>query len=146
MIVYSSHKGRARNPELDMLFHRFVLIFLAGTFTATAALSEECTNLRLQVESYWEVARGETSEPFNLTPMALSTRNPTTTMPQLALVCRKDSNEGSVAIFGDGVPYNDTLTANECRLVFVLGVKTISAQANDDVTAEKVCGTFDIIR
>lgn len=129
-----------------MLYFRSVLISLVATFTATAALSDECEDLRLQVESYWEVTKGEASAPFNLTPMALSTRNPTTTTPQLALVCRKDSHEGSVAIFGDGVPYNATLSANECRLVFVLGIKTISAEANDDVTADKVCGTFDIIR
>ncbi|WP_420335685.1 hypothetical protein [Roseibium sp.] len=129
-----------------MLLLRTVLISLVTTFTTTAAFSAECESLRLQVESYWEVAKGKTSVPFNLIPMALSTKNPTTTMPQLALVCRKDSNPGSVAIFGDGVPYNATLSANECRLVFVLGVKTISAEASDDVIAEKVCGTFDIIR
>lgn len=129
-----------------MKFTSTITTFLLATLASNVSFAEECADIRTQVESYWEVVTGERSRSFDLTPMALTTKNPTTTMPQLALVCRKDSAAGTVSIFGDEIPFNASLSANECRLIFVLGVKTISAEANDDVTAQKVCGSFNIIR
>ncbi|MEP4034688.1 hypothetical protein [Roseibium polysiphoniae] len=126
---------------------KFILAFSA-VFPMTLGFSfaDECADMRLQIENFWQLGKGKVSPTLNLVPMALSGKNPTTTMPQLGMVCRKDSNGGTVTIYGDGVPYNAPLNSNECRLVFTLGVETITAKANDDLEGPEACGSFEVIR
>lgn len=115
-------------------------------FAVSPAVAAECDELRGEVENFWRVPKGETSKGFNLVPMALSTRNPTTTMPQLGLVCRKDQAGGNVTIIGDETPFNATLASDECRLIYLLGVKQITAAAGADLSGEEACGSFQVIR
>lgn len=112
----------------------------------TSAFAGECDDLRLQVENYWKIDKGQQSPALNLVPMALSDRSATTTTPQLGLVCRKDSNGGTVTLYGDDTAYNAPLHSNECRLIFLLGVKTISGKASEDINGAAACGSFDVIR
>ncbi|WP_346911907.1 hypothetical protein [uncultured Roseibium sp.] len=113
---------------------------------ATSSVAEECDDLRPQIENFWKIEKGQHSPALNLTPMALSDRSATTTTAQLGLVCRKDSYGGSVTLYGDDTAYNAPLHSNECRLIFLLGVKTISAKAGDDVDGPAACGSFDVVR
>jgi hypothetical protein len=128
-----------------MTFPRFV-VFALASLSIHPAMAAECDDLRGQIENFWRVEKGTRSEGFNLRPLALETRSPTTTMPQMAMVCRKDTAGGSVSLFGDETRYNDTLSPDECRLVFLLGVEKISAEAGDDLNGTEACGSFDIIR
>ena len=128
-----------------MLKH-FLTTFALCLCTVSSAYADECDDLRLQVENYWKIEKGQKSQTLNMVPMALSDKSATTTTAQLGLVCRKDSNGGTVTLYGDDTAYNAELHSNECRLIFLLGVKAISGQASDDMNGEAACGSFDVIR
>lgn len=136
----------APNEEEPWMKFFIPALILCTLATPLQAAESECESLRLMTENFWKQTKGERSTGFQLTPMALINRSPTTTMPQLALVCRKDSNGGTVQVYGDNTPFNAPLSSNECRLVFTLGVSSISVELNDDVEGDEACGTFQIIR
>lgn len=131
-----------------LLTGRGLLAAIAFTMIALPDLAQagQCDDMRLTIDKFWSLGRDETTGKIPLMPLALQTRNAVTTMPQLAILCRKDSNGGNVSIRGDGMDYNGTLKSNECKLVFLGGVKEITVTASDDMTGDEACGSFDIIR
>ena len=148
-IISSSVPTAGRLPSMGFVAAIGIAIL---TVTAPAVFaqdtdSNDCETARLGVHGYWSVDKGaDAGRGLLLRPLSLTTRSPTTTMPQLAMVCRIDRNSGDVTLFGDDTPYTAPLQPEECRLVSLLGVESLRAKTADNFEGDQACGTYLIIR
>ena len=126
-----------------------MMAFVVGQATPGQAqdAGDDCDTLRLSVHGYWSVEKGaDAGKGLPLRPLSLVNRSAVTTMPQLAMICRKDHNAGDVILFGDETEYNSPLQPDECRLVALLSVEALRAKTADNFEGERACGTYSIIR
>jgi len=124
-----------------------VSIGAAPIAAAQDASEDDCETLRLSTDGYWSVEKGaDAGRGLRLRPLSLVDKSPVTTMPQLAMLCRKDHNPGDVLLYGDETLYNAPIEPDECRLVALLGVESLRAKTADNFEGDKACGTYSIIR